>query len=230
MALIETIRQFDTRLFLQLNGMNSPWWDTCMMLITRKETWLPLYLLLLFLIFRTYKSKAMIILLLFFAGFVFSDQVAGVIKELVQRVRPSHDPALQNLTHVVLRKGGLFSFVSSHASNTFFVLTFTGLLFRNRISLATILLWALLVSYSRIYVGAHYPLDLISGWILGIISGFLFFRLLVAVELRLFIGWNPRIEKTLLPESRAGLVFLTFISVLTTVFVATYLLHKYNFL
>ncbi len=230
MALIESIRQFDTRLFLHLNGMNTPWWDTCMLLITRKETWLPLYLLLLFVIFRTYKSKAMIILLLFVAGFVFSDQVSVLIKELVQRLRPSHDPALQDLTHVVLRKGGLYSFVSSHASNTFFVLTFTGLLFRNRFSLMVILLWAMLVSYSRIYVGAHYPLDLLSGWILGIITGFLFFRLLVAVELRLFIGWNPRIEKTLLPNSMAVMIFLTFLSVITTVFVATYLLHKYNFL
>ncbi len=127
-----SLLHFDEQLFLRLNGMNSPWWDTAMLFFTRKETWLPLYLMLLWLIIRNYGQRAWFIVAFLVMGLVVSDQGTGIIKEIVQRLRPGYQPGIRELTHIVLRKGGEFGFPSSHASNTFFVLTFTGLLFRNR--------------------------------------------------------------------------------------------------
>jgi undecaprenyl-diphosphatase len=171
---IDSILQFDRNLFLLLNGMHSPWWDTAMLFITRKETWLLLYLMLIYVIIRNYERKSWIIILIMIAGIVFSDQVSTLIKEITQRYRPGHDPALEGLVHIVLRKGSLYGFVSSHASNTFFVLAFTAPLFRNKFSFLSLLTWALLVSYTRIYNGNHYPFDIIGGLYLESVWGYYF--------------------------------------------------------
>lgn len=227
---MDSILQFDRDLFLLLNGMHTPWWDTVMLFITRKETWLFLYLMLIYVITRNYEKKSWIILLVLLAGFAVSDQFSTLIKELTQRYRPGHEPALEGLVHIVLRKGSTYGFVSSHASNTFFVLAFTAPLFRNRISFLSLLTWAMLVSYSRIYNGNHYPLDVISGGILGIALGILFYKILIFIETRFFITKTPRFEKTGLRESNAGLILLTVSTILGTMLMAVYILHKYNYL
>ena len=226
---MDTLLQWDSSLFLKLNGMHTPWWDTAMLFVTRKETWLPVYLLLLFLIIREYKGKSWFILVFLILGLVVSDQACNIIKELVQRFRPGNDPAISDLTHIVLRKGGNYGFPSSHAANTFFVMTFTGYFFRNRLSLAMLLLWALLVSYSRIYVGAHYPVDILAGWLLGLFTGWLFFRLMLWVELKAS-GSRSRAKIRPLSDSGAGLLAVVMFTVILTLLVAVYLLHKYNFL
>ncbi len=227
---IDSILQFDRNLFLLLNGMHSPWWDTAMLFFTRKETWLLLYLMLIYVITRNYERKSWVILLVMVAGIVFSDQLSTLIKEITQRYRPGHEPALEGLVHIVLRKGSLHGFFSSHASNTFFVLAFTAPLFRNRLSFAALLTWASLVSYSRIYNGNHYPLDVIAGLIFGIASGILFYRLLIFIETRFFISQFPRFEKTRLKQQNAGLIFLTFLTIAVTILLAVHILHKYNYL
>lgn len=227
---MDSILQFDRDLFLLLNGMHTPWWDTVMLFITRKETWLFLYLMLIYVIARNYEKKSWIILLVLLAGFAVSDQFSTLIKELTQRYRPGHEPALEGLVHIVLRKGSTYGFVSSHASNTFFVLAFTAPLFRNRISFLSLLTWAMLVSFSRIYNGNHYPLDVISGGILGIALGILFYKILIFIETRFFITKTPRFEKTGLRESNAGLILLTVSTILGTMLMAVYILHKYNYL
>lgn len=227
---IDSILQFDRNLFLLLNRMHTPWWDTAMLFFTRKETWLILYLMLIYVIIRNYERKSWIIILIIIAGIVFSDQVSTLIKEITQRFRPGHDPALEGLVHVVLRKGGLYGFFSSHASNTFFVMAFTAPLFRNRLSFITLLIWALVVSYSRIYNGNHFPLDIVAGMIFGIASGILFYRLLIFVETRFLINQLPRFEKTRLRPRNAGLVFLTFLTIAITILLAVHILHKYNYL
>jgi len=223
---MDSILQFDRDLFLLLNGMHTPWWDTVMLFITRKETWLFLYLMLIYVIARNYEKKSWIILLVLLAGFAVSDQFSTLIKELTQRYRPGQE----GLVHIVLRKGSTYGFVSSHASNTFFVLAFTAPLFRNRISFLSLLTWAMLVSYSRIYNGNHYPLDVISGGILGIALGILFYKILIFIETRFFITKTPRFEKTGLRESNAGLILLTVSTILGTMLMAVYILHKYNYL
>ncbi|MCL1821204.1 MAG: phosphatase PAP2 family protein, partial [Prolixibacteraceae bacterium] len=185
MGALDFILQLDTRLFLALNGLNSPWWDTAMLFFTRKESWLIFYLALIFVYIRRYGWKSWLIILFLLAGIFVSDQLSTLLKETVQRLRPGHEPAIEGLVHIVLRPGGLHGFVSSHASNTFFVLVFTLFLFRNKTAFSTILFWALLISYSRIYNGNHYPLDILGGWILGAVLGYGFFKLLMFIESRL---------------------------------------------
>ena len=227
---METILQFDSNLFLSLNQIHSPFWDSAMLLFTRKETWLFFYLMIILVAFRNYERKAMLIIFMMILGLIASDQISTLIKMITQRPRPGHDPIIGDLVHVVLRKGGLYGFVSSHASNTFFILAFAAPLFRNRLSFFTILIWAVLISYTRIYNGNHYPLDIIGGWALGIGLGYLFYRFLIFIETRFFVTRLPRFEKTPLKSGNAWLLFMTFAIISVTVLVIVYVFHKYNFL
>jgi undecaprenyl-diphosphatase len=226
---MEALLNWDSSLFLHLNRIHSAWWDTAMLFITRKESWLPLYLMLLFLIIRNYKGKSWLIVLFLLLGLVCCDQFCNVTKELVHRYRPGNDPVTGKLTHIVLRKGGDYGFPSSHAANTFYLMAFTGYLFRNRIGLIVMLAWALLVSYSRIYVGAHYPLDLLAGWVIGIAAGWGFYRLMNWVEMKAS-GGRRQVKIKALPDAQAGIFTLVFITVILTLLTTVYILHKYKFL
>lgn len=228
--MLDFILQLDTKLFLALNGLHSPWWDTAMLFFTRKESWLFFYLILIFVSVRSFGLKSWMILLFLAAGILASDQLSTLIKETVQRLRPGHEPALEGLVHIVLRKGGLHGFVSSHAANTFFVLVFTSFLFRNKTARFTILLWALLISYSRIYNGNHYPLDILGGWIVGAALGYGFYKLLIFIESRLFINQYPRLLETRLKSEDGNLLLITMAAIIVTLLMAVYILHKYNFL
>ncbi len=228
--MLEGLLKFDSNLFLELNGVNSPWWDTAMLFFTRKEIWLAFYIVLVMVIVRTYKNKAWIILFFLIIGLIVSEEFSVLIKDSVHRLRPGYDPVIQNLTHIVLRKGGMYGFVSSHASNALCLLTFISFLFRNRISYYTLLIWALLLSYTRIYVGAHFPLDLLGGWMFGGCTGFLFFRLMMYVENRFFINQNPRIGETRLSNQNAVLLLLIYATIVITSLLAVFILHRYNYL
>lgn len=229
MEFFESVLRFDEQLFLQINGVNSPWWDTAMLFFTRKESWLPLYLVLLWLIIRNYGRRSWLILIFLGIGLVVSDQGTGIIKEIVGRVRPGYNEHIQDLTHIVLRKGGTYGFPSSHAANTFFVLTFTGFLFRNRITFLVLLLWTLLVSYSRIYTGAHFMLDIAGGWIFGFLTGWLFYKLLTMAESK-GKGKRKITREKPLPGNQAGIVALLFFTLVLSLLISVYILHKYDFL
>jgi undecaprenyl-diphosphatase len=226
---MESLLRWDSTLFLQLNGLHNAWWDTAMLFFTRKESWLPLYLILIYLIIRNFKGKSWLILVFFILGVVVTDQACNIIKELVHRYRPGYDPAIRDMTHIVLRKGGEFGFPSSHAANTFFVAIFTWFLFRNRLITGVLLLWALLVSYTRIYTGAHFPVDIIIGWIIGLFSGWLFFRLMAWVEMKAS-GSYRRAKLKALSGEQAGLLVVVLATVTATLLLTVYILHKYNFL
>lgn len=224
----DALLRFDGQLFLQLNGHHTPWWDTAMLFFTRKESWLPLYLILIWLIVRNYGARSWYILVFLVIGLVVSDQGTGILKELVERPRPGYDPSVSSLTHIVLRKGGEFGFPSSHASNTFFVMVFTGLLFRNRLTLVSLFVWMLLVSFSRIYVGAHFPLDLAGGWLFGGLTGWGFYRLMLWGEAR--AGGRRSARSKPLPPQQAGTLPIVLVTLILTLLTAVYILHKYDFL
>ncbi len=230
MALFDSLLQLDSDLFLFLNGRYTPFWDTVMLFFTRKESWIPLYFMLMVVIFRNYGKKGWVILLCLVAGLVISDQCSGWIKESVQRLRPGHDPALKEVTHIVLRKGGQYGFVSSHAANVVYLLTLTGLIFRNQISFWALFSWALLVSWTRIYTGAHFPLDVAGGWLLGLLIGFLTWKFILLTETSLFYGGSPRIYRNRLTNRDAALLLATLASVAATLLIAAHILHKYSLL
>lgn len=167
------LNQLDTQLFLFLNSLHLPFLDPVMILISGKLTWIPLYLFLLVLIIRYFKWQSVMILLFVALLITVSDQVSvKIFKYVFERPRPCHEPDLQALIHLPTGNcGGAYGFISSHAANSFALAGFLFLLLRRRASWIGVILftYAFLVSYSRIYIGVHYPGDVITGSLVGII-------------------------------------------------------------
>ncbi|MGC9470031.1 MAG: phosphatase PAP2 family protein [Bacteroidales bacterium] len=182
--MLERLIQWDTQWFLQLNALHSAWCDEVMWAVSGKLTWIPLYLFILFLIIRKYRWKSLVILLVFIPLLVTaSDQLSVLIKNSVERLRPCHTPEIQNMVHLVRGHcGGKFGFVSSHASNMFAIALFNALLLKKRLFTLFIIFWAALVAYSRIYLGVHFPGDVLGGTLVGIFLGVGFSMLYAMTE------------------------------------------------
>jgi undecaprenyl-diphosphatase len=165
---INYLEKTDKELFLFLNSLNHPYMDEIMLLVSNKFFWIPLYFLLLLLIIKKYGLKPLLIILPVAALIIAASDIVStqLFKELIKRYRPCHNEDIRHLVHLPGNCGGLHGFISSHASNSFAIALITGLLLRGKV-LYLMLLWALLVSYSRIYLGVHYPADILGGAILG---------------------------------------------------------------
>lgn len=135
--------------------------------------WLPTFLLLLYMIIKTKKKESILIILGIVLVFFITDRItSGFMKPFFERARPSHDPAIMDLLSYAFNyKGGAYGFPSSHAGNSFAIATFLTLLFRNKLLGFTIFSWAALCSYSRMYLGVHFPSDILVGLTLGILFG-----------------------------------------------------------
>ena len=165
--MIETLISWDKEAFLFLNGFHSVFWDVVMFYISNKLTWIPLYILFLYWVVKFYRKDSIWIILALILLVAASDQISvHAFKNVFIRLRPCHDPMLEGLVHTVNGKcGGQYGFYSSHATNHFAVAVFFSLLFRGRFRYFTalMLIWAAVISYSRIYLGVHFPLDVVAG-------------------------------------------------------------------
>jgi len=163
----------DTQLFLFLNGLHTPFLDPIMVFFSGKITWLPLYLIIIFFMYKQFGWRLLWPLLGVALIVVLADQTSvHLFKNVFERLRPCHNPDIKEMVHLAAsRCGGKFGFVSSHAANTFGVATFLALLFKRRWFTVSIILWAAIVSYSRVYLGVHYPGDVLAGGLLGYICG-----------------------------------------------------------
>ncbi len=175
--MVETLKQIDQELFLFLNGLNSETFDGFMAWISGKTTWWPFYLLLLLFIILKKRLQAIPVIIFIALAITLADQSSvHLFKEVFERPRPCHEPALEGMVHLVDdRCGGKYGFVSSHAANSFAVAMLLLMVIRKRWFTLTMLFWAVIVSYSRIYLGVHYPGDVIGGALLGILCGFIAF-------------------------------------------------------
>jgi undecaprenyl-diphosphatase len=182
--MLEFLKSIDTQVLLFVNGHNSPFWDSVMWQISGKYLWLPLYLGLLAYIVYKFKKQSWIIFISIALVILMSDQIAShLIKNLAERLRPTHEASIKDLIHIVKGyTGGKFGFVSSHASNTFGLAIFLTLLFKKKWFGCFILIWAAIVSFSRIYLGVHYPGDILGGAIVGLFSGAFVYWLLLKIS------------------------------------------------
>jgi len=163
----------DRNIFLFLNSFHSPFFDEMMRIISLRSVWIPLYLFIVGLLILRYHGKVWIALLFAVVLVVITDQVSVVVKNAVERLRPCHEPSLEGMVHLVgNRCGGMYGFVSSHASNAFGIAAFASPLVQKKWFAWTIFIWASVVAYSRIYLGVHYPGDVLGGALLGIVAGF----------------------------------------------------------
>ena len=169
--MLDTLINKDIALFLYLNNLGSLPWDGFWLFITNKLNAIPLYLLLLYFSYRYIGLKkttlAVIAVLLLIT---FSDQTSNLFKYGFQRLRPCHDEDIVGLMRLIKSTcGGMYSYFSAHAANSMAVAVFFGLLLKNHVKyiFPLLILWALLVAYSRIYIGVHFPLDILTGMLFG---------------------------------------------------------------
>lgn len=180
--MLDKLIHIDTEVLLAINEWHAPWADTLMWIISAKATWIPLYVLLIGLLIWRYRQPVptavkwlqrvpacvvMIVVIALAVG--AADFIAsGILKEWVARPRPSRVPELEGVLHLVNGyKSGRYGFVSSHAANTMACALLFSLIWRNKIATCGLMLWVAANCYSRMYLGVHYPLDILGGLTVG---------------------------------------------------------------
>ncbi len=174
--------------------MNSPFWDKVMFVVSGKVIWAPLYLAILIWIGIKYKKKFCLILLFIILAVALADQVSvQLFKNIFHRLRPCHEPSLEGMVHLVNGEcGGLYGFVSSHASNSFNVALMSLMFIKKRWYTISIISWASVIGYSRIYLGVHYPGDVICGAMLGALIGWGVYKLYELTDRRYLLRNTPQ--------------------------------------
>jgi undecaprenyl-diphosphatase len=188
MSFISSIKEIDTQLFLYLNSRHNDFFDVIMFWFSHKYFWIPLYAFFLYLSYKYFGKKFWLVALGAVMVIVLADQISvHAFKNVFLRYRPCNNLLICELVHVNGGKGGMYGFISSHAANTFALAMFLTLLFKDKIKYfgTAIFIWAILVSYSRIYNGVHYPSDILAGAIVGMGIGIVVFKLFQFAERKL---------------------------------------------
>lgn len=185
--MIEKLELIDRTIFLFINGLHNPFFDSLMWFVSGKLSWAPLYAIILFFVFKKEKKHWWLILISIIVLITMADQSSvKLFKEVFLRYRPCHNLEIEHLVHKVNNKcGGTYGFVSSHAANVFALASFLSLFFNKKLFSIGIFTWAALVGYSRIYLGVHYPADVFFGGLLGILCGSIVYFTYQKTKLRL---------------------------------------------
>ena len=188
------IQDMDMQVLSIFNGSDNIMLDQMVQILTSGLTWIPLYVMLFFVVMRNNETMGQIALVVGSAIFcvLFADGlVDGIIKQLAERWRPSNDPTFKYMVQVVdnIRLKG-YSFCSAHAANTMSLAVFFSLLIRSKLLTITLVIWSLINCWTRLYLGVHYPSDILCGMIIGIIVGILVYLLYYKIYLRI----SPKIN------------------------------------
>lgn len=188
------IQDMDMQVLSLFNGSDNIMLDQMVQILTSGLTWIPLYVMLFFVVMRNNETMGQIALVVGSAIFcvLFADGlVDGIIKQLAERWRPSNDPTFKYMVQVVddIRPKG-YSFCSAHAANTMSLAVFFSLLIRSKMLTIVLVIWSLINCWTRLYLGVHYPSDILCGMIIGIIVGILVYLLYYKIYLRI----SPKIN------------------------------------
>lgn len=221
--MLEYLTNFDTTALLAVNGFHNLFQDALWWMVSAKWSSLLILLALLWVLLHQNRRHALLVVVMLALAFVVADQISsGIIKDMVERLRPTHDPSLESSVHVVNGyRGGMYGFVSSHAANAFAASMLISLVFRRRWVAISIFTWALLQCYSRVYLGVHYPGDILGGIIVGLMSGWLVWLLMRWIERRWRIsgGHYTRADEITMSTS----VVITIVAIVTAALCQTLL-------
>lgn len=185
---MQSLIEADKALLLFFNGYHTPYLDQVFWVITGKFIWIPLILSFVYLFFTKGWKEATLVILMVALTVILCDQLSsGICKPLFARLRPSQDPEFSPLVTIVNNyRGGLYGFISGHAANSFGIGVFSILLFKNRFYTVSVLIWASLSCYSRMYLGVHYPGDILFGALGGALTGYVTYIIYDRLHQRLF--------------------------------------------
>lgn len=178
-AMMQSLIELDKTIFLIFNSHHTLYFDQVMWIITGKIIWVPLILSFIYIFFKQDWKEGLLAVFMVAITVLLCDQISsGICKPLFERLRPTHDPEFsQYVTVVNGYLGGRYGFISSHAANAFGVAVFSTLLFRNKLFSISVIIWALISCYSRLYLGVHYPGDILFGAFAGSISGYVCYKI-----------------------------------------------------
>ncbi|MCT4697958.1 MULTISPECIES: phosphatase PAP2 family protein [Tenacibaculum] len=185
--MIENIIQKDKELLIYLNNLGSEQWDGLWLVITNQFYWIPFFIFILFLVFKHLGWKKGLFTMLFIAALItFSDQITNVIRGVFERLRPNNDPAIKDSLRTLIRPQS-FSFTSGHATTSTVITVFLIMLLRKHVkAIKFLIFFPLVFAYSRLYLGVHFPIDILCGFINGTVIGCLAYKLYEIISRKIF--------------------------------------------
>ncbi len=185
--MLEYIIQKDKEFLIYLNSLGSEQWDGFWLTITNQFSWIPLFVFILYLVFKYLGWKKGLFTMFFIAALItFSDQITNVIRGVFERLRPNNDPTIKDSLRTLIRPQS-YSFVSGHATTSTVITVFIIMLLRKHVGYIKFLVFfPLIFAYSRLYLGVHFPIDILFGFINGTIIGYLSYKLHEVLVTKIF--------------------------------------------
>jgi undecaprenyl-diphosphatase len=185
--MLEKLGALDRKLFIWLNSLGSETWDPLWLIITKQVSWIPIFAIVIYLAFKRLGWKhALMVVGLIGLLVLFTDQTTNLIKNSVRRLRPGSDPAIADIIRAIQKRHS-FSFISGHASNSMAVAFFAYRVLHPYLKyIGFFFLWPLIFAYSRIYLGLHYPGDILCGYLFGLFTGWLMLKFYAALRDKYF--------------------------------------------
>lgn len=191
--MLDQLLHYDTDLFLFLNNLGSEPWDNFWLFITHKFSSIPIYAVLLLMVYRSYGLRGTLVILVCVALMITAtDQISSLFKYGIKRPRPCQVAEIKEQIRFVASGCGRFGYFSAHAASSMAAAVFLSLILRKGYRYISIFLviWAVMTAYSRIYIGVHYPLDVLSGMVFGSLTGYIFYLLQLAGQRRFNPLWK----------------------------------------